>query len=77
MFEKVEGIVLRTKDYGETNKIVTLFTREYGLISGVARGAKKQKVEWLRLRSHLSMEYLSCAFRLGWVRFNKPRYWIV
>lgn len=43
MFEKVEGIVLRTKDYGETNKIVTLFTREYGLISGVARGAKKSK----------------------------------
>lgn len=43
MFEKVEGIVLRTKDYGENNKIVTLYTREYGLISAVARGAKKSK----------------------------------
>ncbi|WP_054752999.1 DNA repair protein RecO [Piscibacillus salipiscarius] len=43
MFEKVEGIVLRTKDYGETNKIVTLYTKEFGLISAVARGAKKSK----------------------------------
>ncbi|MGP4072509.1 DNA repair protein RecO [Piscibacillus sp. B03] len=43
MFEKVEGIVLRTTDYGETNKIVKLYTKEYGLISAVARGAKKSK----------------------------------
>ncbi|MED2035702.1 recombination protein O N-terminal domain-containing protein, partial [Bacillus wiedmannii] len=28
MFQKVEGIVIRTTDYGETNKIVTIFSRE-------------------------------------------------
>ncbi|GEL78309.1 DNA repair protein RecO [Tenuibacillus multivorans] len=43
MIEKVQGIVLRTRDYGETNKIITLYTKEYGLISAVARGAKKTK----------------------------------
>ncbi|MGM8214141.1 DNA repair protein RecO [Bacillaceae bacterium W0354] len=43
MFEKVNGIIVRTRDYGETNKIVTLYTREYGLLSAVARGAKKPK----------------------------------
>ncbi|TFB24835.1 DNA repair protein RecO [Filobacillus milosensis] len=43
MFEKVQGIVVRTRDYGETNKIVTLYTKEYGLLSAVARGAKKSK----------------------------------
>ncbi len=43
MLEKIEGVVIRTRDYGETNKIVTLFTERYGIISGVARGAKKPK----------------------------------
>ncbi|OLN23391.1 DNA repair protein RecO [Domibacillus antri] len=41
MLEKVEGIVLRTNDYGETNKIVTMFTHEKGKKAAVARGAKK------------------------------------
>ncbi|MCP3025646.1 DNA repair protein RecO [Halobacillus sp. A5] len=41
MLEKIEGIVLRTRDYGETHKIVTLFTREKGKIGVMARGAKK------------------------------------
>ncbi|WP_173916109.1 DNA repair protein RecO [Halobacillus sp. Marseille-Q1614] len=43
MLEKIEGIVLRTRDYGETHKIVTLFTREKGKIGVMARGAKKPK----------------------------------
>ncbi|WP_246940443.1 DNA repair protein RecO [Bacillus pinisoli] len=41
MLQKVEGIVIRTNDYGETNKIVTVFTREFGKIGVMARGAKK------------------------------------
>lgn len=41
MFQKIEGIVIRTIDYGETNKIVILLTRELGKISVMARGAKK------------------------------------
>ena len=43
MLEKVEGIVIRTRDYGETHKIVTFFTREKGKIGVMARGAKKPK----------------------------------
>lgn len=43
MLQKVEGIVIRTGDYGETHKIVTLFTRELGKIAVMARGAKKPK----------------------------------
>lgn len=43
MFGKVEGIVIRTTDYGETNKIITLFTRQSGKIGVMARGAKKSK----------------------------------
>ncbi|MFK9091422.1 DNA repair protein RecO [Bacillus salipaludis] len=41
MLQKCEGIVIRTTDYGETNKIVTLFTREWGKVGVMARGAKK------------------------------------
>jgi len=41
MLQKCEGIVIRTTDYGETNKIVTLYTREWGKVAVMARGAKK------------------------------------
>ncbi|GAA0482608.1 DNA repair protein RecO [Salinibacillus aidingensis] len=41
--EKIEGIVIRTQDYGESHKIVTLFTREKGKIGLMAKGAKKPK----------------------------------
>ncbi|MDQ1912942.1 DNA repair protein RecO [Paenibacillus sp. GD4] len=40
---RVQGIVIRSMDYGEGNKILTLFTREIGKVSVVARGAKKVK----------------------------------
>lgn len=41
MLNKIEGIVLKSIPYGETNKIVTLFTKEAGKITAMARGAKK------------------------------------
>lgn len=41
MLYKWEGIVLKSRPYGESNKIVTLMTREAGKVTVVARGAKK------------------------------------
>lgn len=41
MLQKSEGIVIRTIEYGETNKIVTIFTREWGKVGVMAKGAKK------------------------------------
>ncbi|SFA70467.1 DNA replication and repair protein RecO [Lentibacillus halodurans] len=43
MLEKMQGIVMKTQDYGETHKIVTIFSDQAGKISGIARGAKKPK----------------------------------
>ncbi|HLR64904.1 MAG TPA: DNA repair protein RecO [Pseudogracilibacillus sp.] len=43
MLERMEGIVLRSQNYGETHKIITLFTKERGLISAICRGANKGK----------------------------------
>ncbi|MCZ0704032.1 DNA repair protein RecO (recombination protein O) [Natronobacillus azotifigens] len=43
MLEKIEGIIIRTQDYGETHKIITMFSKEKGKIAAIARGAKKPK----------------------------------
>lgn len=43
MLQKCEGIVIRSTDYGESNKVVTIYTREWGKIGVMARGAKKPK----------------------------------
>ncbi|MDQ0218270.1 DNA repair protein RecO [Peribacillus cavernae] len=41
MLQKCEGIVIRRTDYGESNKIITIYTREWGKIGVMARGASK------------------------------------
>lgn len=43
MLGKVEGIVLRTNDYGEGNKIITVLTKEMGKVGMMARGARKTR----------------------------------
>jgi len=43
MLYRVEGIVIRSIDYGEGNKIITLLTPAYGKQGIVVRGAKKLK----------------------------------
>lgn len=36
-----QAVVLRSVDYGDSDKIVTLFTSGYGKISAIAKGAKR------------------------------------
>lgn len=43
MLKTIEGIVVRTQNYGETHKIVTIFSKELGKISAICRGANKAK----------------------------------
>ncbi|MDD3048443.1 MAG: DNA repair protein RecO [Bacilli bacterium] len=43
MIEKVEGIIINEKDYGESSKIIDILTKEHGLLSVMAKGAKKLK----------------------------------
>ncbi|GAA3403813.1 DNA repair protein RecO [Paenibacillus hodogayensis] len=43
MLIRFEGIVIRTFDYGEGDKICSVFSKELGKISMMARGAKKLK----------------------------------
>ncbi|WP_223067135.1 DNA repair protein RecO [Paenibacillus caui] len=43
MLYRVEGIVIRSMDYGEGNKIITLLTEHDGKAGVLVRGAKKPK----------------------------------
>jgi DNA repair protein RecO (recombination protein O) len=43
MLYKAEAVVIRSMDYGEGNKIITLYTKQWGKVSVMARGAKKMK----------------------------------
>ncbi|WP_249871068.1 DNA repair protein RecO [Oceanobacillus saliphilus] len=41
MLEKIDGIIIKTQDYGETHKIVTILSKKIGKFTALARGAKK------------------------------------
>jgi DNA repair protein RecO (recombination protein O) len=41
--ESTPAIVLRARDYAESDRIVTLLTRDYGKLSGIAKGAKASR----------------------------------
>jgi len=40
---KTEGIILRTVDFRESSKIVTCYTRDFGKLALIAKGAKRLK----------------------------------
>ena len=46
MLIRTEAIVLRSIDYGETSRIVTLFTRDKGRITVIAKGARRPKSQF-------------------------------
>jgi DNA repair protein RecO (recombination protein O) len=43
MSDKAEALVLRVVEFSETSSVVTLFTREFGKIHGLAKGARRPK----------------------------------
>lgn len=43
MLEKLQGVVIKTQDYKETHKIITIFSDKLGKFTALARGAKKPK----------------------------------
>jgi DNA repair protein RecO (recombination protein O) len=41
--EKTDAIVIRLVDFSESSAVVTLFTRDFGKVSGLAKGARRPK----------------------------------
>ena len=40
---KTQAFVLRFLNYGESDRIITFFTREFGKLSGIAKGARRSR----------------------------------
>ncbi len=58
MIVKTDAIVLRSMKYGETSKILTLYTREFGRMSVIVKGARGAKSKFgaaLDVMSHSSV----------------------
>lgn len=60
MLVKWEGIVIRSVDYGESSKVVTLFTREHGKLAIMVRGAKKAKSRLAAVSQLFTHGYYLC-----------------
>jgi DNA repair protein RecO (recombination protein O) len=39
--KKSEGIILRTRDFGESDRIITIFSSLHGTLKGIAKGARR------------------------------------
>jgi len=63
---KAEGLVLQTRSLGESDKLITLLTREEGKFTAVARGARKMKS---RLAGGVDL------FTRGQYSFHRGRTW--
>lgn len=65
MIEKVEGIVLNEKAYGETSKIINVITKQYGIIGIIAKGARTLKSEFRTTTTKLSYGYFNIIYKEG------------
>jgi DNA repair protein RecO (recombination protein O) len=76
--ESTPAIVLRTRDYAEADRIVTLLTHDFGKLSGIAKGAKasrrrfERKLEpfthailYFRRRPHGQLVFITRAERIA------------
>ena len=41
MLTKTEAIVIRSMKYGDSSKIVTFYTRQFGKLKGIAKAARR------------------------------------
>ena len=53
----VLGIILKERNYGESSKILDVFTKEYGIIGVISKGSKKIKSTLSGVSTH--MEYFT------------------
>ena len=42
-YHKTQGIILKTRKYSESSKLLTVYTREFGRVNALAKGARKLK----------------------------------
>src|SRR5262245_31804108 len=58
--ERTPAIILRSRVYGESDKIVTFLTRNWGKVTGIAKGAKRSRrrfVNVLESFTHVELRF--------------------
>lgn len=63
MISQVEGIILNTRDYGESSRILSVLTKEYGLIGVMAKGCKRLKSDIKVVSEKLSYAKLNIYYK--------------
>jgi DNA repair protein RecO (recombination protein O) len=56
-----EAIILRTRDYSESDRLITFFSKNQGQLTGIAKGARRSKkrfVHTLEPCSHVAVTYV-------------------
>lgn len=63
MLLEVEGFILQETPYGETSKIINVFTKEYGVIGIMCKGAKSLKSKNRVATMHLSYSKFNIYYK--------------
>ncbi len=61
--KKTEAIILRTKDFGESDLIVTFFSSLFGTLRGVAKGARRSSKRFVNSLTTFSLVNLAFSER--------------
>ena len=62
MYKKIEGIVISEYPFEESSKIIKIFTKD-GIISVIAKGAKKLKSPFFSVTSKLSYGVFNIVYK--------------
>jgi DNA repair protein RecO (recombination protein O) len=68
--EKVKGFVLRTVPYGEHDRIVDILTKESGLITASARGARRTRSQMLAATQEFALSEFELFSQNGHLYIN-------
>jgi DNA repair protein RecO (recombination protein O) len=58
-----EAIILRTRDYRESDRLITFFSRNQGQLTGIAKGARRSKKRFVHTLEPLSHVLITYADR--------------
>ena len=62
---KVKGIIISEKPYSETSKLLNVFTKEYGIVGIIAKGAKNLKSPLRSVTNKLTYGYFQFNYKEG------------
>ena len=67
-----EAIILRTRDYSESDRLITFFSKNQGQLTGIAKGARRSKKRFVNTLEPLSHVFITYADRrtTGLVRID-------